>query len=293
MRGKKLNYKNNEEIYTYREHEVEPGIMVPLLHFNMLEELEQIIHGFTTREGGVSTGDCASMNLSFSREDEESAVKENYRRVALVLHTTPEQIVCSDQTHTTNVRRVTKADAGKGVVIPKDYRDVDGLITNEPGLMLATFYADCVPLYFVDPVQKAIGLSHSGWRGTVNRMGKVTIEAMAKEFGSRAEDLYCCIGPSICQDCYEVSADVAEEFKTAFPNHIEEILLQKSQEKYQLDLWKANEIVMLEAGVLPEHLAVTNLCTCCNPEELFSHRASKGKRGNLAAFLGIKADSIR
>ena len=282
--------KNDKQILIERMHEIEPGIQVPLLHFPLLEKCSFITHAFTTRMGGVSTGDCTSMNLSFTRGDDEAAVRENYRRIAAALGTDAKQFVCSDQTHTTNVRRATKADAGKGVVIPKDYTDVDGLITNEPGIVLSTFYADCVPLYFVDPVHRAIGLSHSGWRGTVNKMGQVTIEAMKREFGSRAADLYCAIGPSICQDCYEISRDVAEEFMKAFPEHVNDILLQKSEEKFQLDLWKANEIVMLKAGILPEHLAVTNICTCCNPTELFSHRASKGKRGNLAAFLMIKEE---
>ena len=282
--------KNDKQILIERMHEIEPGIQVPLLHFPLLEKCSFITHAFTTRMGGVSTGDCTSMNLSFTRGDDEAAVRENYRRIAAALGTDAKQFVCSDQTHTTNVRRVTKADAGKGVVIPKDYTDVDGLITNEPGIVLSTFYADCVPLYFVDPVHRAIGLSHSGWRGTVNKMGQVTIEAMKREFGSRAADLYCAIGPSICQDCYEISRDVAEKFMKAFPEHVNDILLQKSEEKFQLDLWKANEIVMLESGILPEHLAVTNICTCCNPTELFSHRASKGKRGNLAAFLMIKKE---
>ena len=282
--------KNDKQILIERMHEIELGIQVPLLHFPLLEKCSFITHAFTTRMGGVSTGDCTSMNLSFTRGDDEAAVRENYRRIAAALGTDAKQFVCSDQTHTTNVRRVTKADAGKGVVIPKDYTDVDGLITNEPGIVLSTFYADCVPLYFVDPVHRAIGLSHSGWRGTVNKMGQVTIEAMKREFGSRAADLYCAIGPSICQDCYEISRDVAEEFMKAFPEHVNDILIQKSEEKFQLDLWKANEIVMLESGVLPEHLAVTNICTCCNPTELFSHRASKGKRGNLAAFLMIKKE---
>ena len=282
--------KNDKQILIERMHEIEPGIQVPLLHFPLLEKCSFITHAFTTRMGGVSTGDCTSMNLSFTRGDDEAAVRENYRRIAAALGTDAKQFVCSDQTHTTNVRRVTKADAGKGVVIPKDYTDVDGLITNEPGIVLSTFYADCVPLYFVDPVHRAIGLSHSGWRGTVNKMGQVTIEAMKREFGSKPEELYCAIGPSICQDCYEISRDVAEEFMKAFPEHVNDILLQKSEEKFQLDLWKANEIVMLESGILPEHLAVTNICTCCNPTELFSHRASKGKRGNLAAFLMIKKE---
>ena len=300
-----MKKKNSREIFEYKIHTPEAGVELPLLHFKLLEELDMVGHCFTTREGGVSTGDCASMNLSFTRGDEEAAVMENYRRIAVIMGVSVNDFICSDQTHTTNVRRVTKADAGKGVIRSKDYTDVDGLITNEPGLVLSTFYADCVPLYFIDPIQKAIGLSHSGWRGTVGKIGKVTIEAMTKEFGSKPENLYCAIGPSICQDCYEVSRDVAEEFMQAFPAYVEEILLKKtvrdetaeieaircSEDKFQLDLWKANEIVLLEAGVLPEHLAVTNICTCCNPTKLFSHRASKGMRGNLAAFLMLKNET--
>jgi len=121
-------------------------------------------------------------------------------------------------------------------------------------------------------------------------MGKVTIEALNREYGSRPEDLYCAIGPSICQDCYEVSEDVALEFKKAFAGHENEILIDKGNGKYQLNLWKANEIVLLEAGVLPEHLAITDICTCCNPDLLFSHRASHGRRGNLGAFLCLKTN---
>ena len=280
--------KNDKQILIERVYEIGEEIEVPLLHFSLFEDLTGFVHAFTTRKGGVSMGDCSSMNLSFSRGDEEAAVRENYRRIAKALGVTKEQFVCSDQTHTTNIKRVTREDLGKGVTRPKDYTDVDGLITNEAGILLSTFYADCVPLYVIDPVKKAIGLSHSGWRGTVNKMGKVTIEAMQKAFGSKPEDLYCAIGPSICQDCYEVSKDVANAFLQAFPEHMDEILIQKSEEKFQLDLWKANELIFLEAGVLKEHLTVTNICTCCNPLELFSHRASHGKRGNLAAFLMIK-----
>lgn len=283
-----MKLKNNQQILEYREHTVEQGISVPLLHFRLLEEIEGIKHCFTTRGGGVSENEFSTMNFTTIRGDKEEAVLENYRRMAKVFGVETGQFVGTDQTHTTNVKKVTKADAGKGIIFPKDYKDIDGLITNEPGLVLSTFYADCVPLYFVDPVQKAIGLSHSGWRGTVQKMGQVTIEAMKKEYGSRPEDLYCAIGPSICQDCYEVSRDVAEAFMEAFAGRESEILWQKSEEKFQLDLWKANEIVLLEAGILPEHLAVTNLCTCCNPDILFSHRASKGKRGNLAAFLMLE-----
>ena len=228
------------------------------------------------------------MNLSFTRGDEEEAVRENYRRLASALDVDYDKFVFTDQTHTTNVRKVTAEDAGNGLTREREFHDTDGLITDVPGLVLSTFYADCVPLYFVDPVHCAIGLSHSGWRGTVNRMGKATIEAMRREYGSRPEELRCAIGPSICQDCYEVSGDVAMEFEQTFAGHEREIILAKENGKYQLDLWKANEIVLLDAGVLPEHLEITDICTCCNPDLLFSHRASHGKRGNLGAFLCLK-----
>ena len=200
-----------------------------------------------------------------------------------------EDMVLSKQTHTTNVRVVTAEDKGKGVMRERNYTDVDGMITNVPGICLVTSYADCVPLYFVDPVKKAIGLSHSGWRGTVNRMGEVTLQRMKEAFGTRPSDVWTAIGPSICQDCYEVSEDVAQEFISAFEGRADNRLLyRKKNGKYQLNLWRANEIVMEEAGILPENIHTTQLCTCCNPELLYSHRASKGKRGNLAAFLGLK-----
>ena len=261
---------------------------MPLLHFPLLEKTGIVKEGFTTRLGGVSEGIFSTMNLSFTRGDEEEAVRENYRRLASALDVDYDKFVFTDQTHTTNVRKVTAEDAGNGLTREREFHDTDGLITDVPGLVLSTFYADCVPLYFVDPVHRAIGLSHSGWRGTVNRMGKATIEAMRMEYGSRPEELRCAIGPSICQDCYEVSGDVAVEFEQAFAGHEREIILAKENGKYQLDLWKANEIVLLDAGVLPEHIEITDICTCCNPDLLFSHRASHGKRGNLGAFLCLK-----
>ena len=176
-------------------------------------------------------------------------------------------------------------EAGIGVVRPRPYTDVDGLVTNEKNVVLSTFYADCVPLFFVDTKNHAIGLSHSGWKGTVNRMGQKTLEVMKREFGTNPADVVAAIGPSICQDCYEISEDVAEKFKEQFPSHVNEILIDKKNGHYQLDLWRTNQIIMIEAGILEKNIAVTNICTCCNNSLLFSHRASHGKRGNLGAFM--------
>ncbi len=284
--------QHKQQVPTLWEPVLASGEGLPLLTYPSLLQFDFIKHCFTTREGGVSQGMFESLNLSFTRGDEESAVLENYRRVAEALEVSPDQIVCSDQTHTTNVRRVTKADCGSGVTRPKPYRDVDGLITNEPGVCLATFYADCVPLYFVDPVHRAIGLSHSGWRGTVHRMGQATLSAMKEAFGTNPKEVYAAIGPSICMDCYEVSLDVAMEFAQAFGTMEAPLMKEKepvnNERKFRLNLWEANRRVMLEAGILPEHLEITNLCTCCNPTALFSHRASHGKRGNLGAFLMLQ-----
>ena len=257
----------------------------PYLYYPLLEETGIVKHCFTTRLGGVSKGIFESLNLSFSRGDGPEAVKENFRRVAQAMGTEYGNFVFTDQTHTTNVRRVGKEDAGKGLTRERGYADVDGLITNEAGIVLSTFYADCVPLYFVDVKHRAIGLSHSGWRGTAGRMGMVTLNAMKAEFQTDPEDVICAIGPSICQRCYEVSEDVAMEFAEAFPESEKEILQDKGNGKYQLDLWRANEKVLLEAGVKESHIAVTNICTCCNSRLLFSHRATQGRRGNLGAFL--------
>lgn len=280
--------KSSEKILELKAMERKNGETVPIFTYPLLEKTGIVTHGFTTRFGGASEGIFSSMNLSFTRGDEKTAVEENYRRLSEALNVAYESFVFSDQTHTTNVIRVGKKDRGNGLIKERQFADVDGMITNETGVTLATFYADCVPLFFVDTKNHAIGLSHSGWRGTVGRMGKVTLEAMKKEFGTEEKDVFCAVGPSICQDCYEVSEDVAEAFRNEFSGNEDKILIKKENGKYQLDLWRANEIVLSEAGVKKEHLAVTNVCTCCNPNLLFSHRASKGKRGNLAAVLALK-----
>lgn len=265
---------------------------VLFLTFPSLEKTRLVSHAFSTRVGGVGKGDYATMNFSFTRGDVREDVLENYNRMANALSVEREKMVLSYQTHTTNIRTVTAQDGGKGILTERDYRDVDGLITNVPGMTLVTFYADCVPLYFLDPIHQAIGLSHSGWRGTVNRMGQVTLDAMNQEYGSKPEDMIACIGPSICMDCYEIGEEVAIEFEQAFDeNYHKDILFNKGNGKYQLDLWKANEIILREAGIPKDNITVTDVCTCCNPELLFSHRKHGERRGNLCAFLSLKASN--
>ena len=279
------------------------GEVLEYLAFSKLHEIDLVTHMFSTRVGGVSKEEFSTLNFSYVRGDDEMAVTENYRRVSEVMGGNLCDFVTTHQTHTTNIRIVTREDAGKGVVCPRDYSDTDGLITAEKGLILSCFSADCVPLLFVDKAKKVIGVAHSGWRGTVNAMGACMVKRMQEEFGCRPKDILVGIGPSICQDCYEVSVEVANQFKEGFWSGADiagfcaeaygkgvypskDILLPGKEEgKYQLDLWLANIAVLRSVGIPLENISVTDICTCCNAPYLFSHRATGGKRGNLGAFL--------
>lgn len=261
--------------------------VLPLLKFRRLEALEIVNHCFTTRLGGVSEGIYSSLNLGLERGDDEKNTLINFERVAASMGVNKEKFVFSAQTHTTNVRVITQEDAGNGMTRKNEFADVDGMITNVPGIVLVTFYADCVPLYFVDPVNKAIGLSHAGWKGTVHDMAGVTVRKLTETYGTKPEDLVVAIGPSICKECYEIGNDVAREYIDEFKDDKKKILVEKPKEKYMLDLWRANKIKLKKAGVKKENIVTTNICTCCNSAVMFSHRESGGKRGNLGAFLSL------
>ena len=268
---------------------------VHYLVFPKIEELEIVDHLFSTRLGGVSKGYFSEMNLSYTRGDEKEAVDENYRRISDVLgHGRKlDDFVCTFQTHTVNVMKVTEEDRGKGPAKLRDYTDIDGLITNIPGIILSTFHADCPPVFFIDPVKKAIGLSHSGWKGTKGEIAARTIEAMTKEYGTDPKDLICAVGPSICGECYEIGADVAEEFSENYTKEElenEKIIVPYPNDKFRLYLWNAIRYTLKKSGVKPENILVTDICTRCNPDLLFSHRVHKDNRGNLCAFLSLKDD---
>ena len=281
---------------SYRKKDEENPILlnqegeVPYFYYPLLENTGMVRHGFSTRLGGVSSGEFESMNFNTTRGDSLDHVEENFRRFCGAIGCDWDLAVMSHQTHTVNVEKVTADMVTKGRSFweKKPFTHVDGLVTDVPGAVLITSYADCVPLYFLDPVKKVIGLSHSGWRGTVERMGAVTVAKMQKEYGCDPADILACVGPSICQDCYEIGPEVAEEFYKAFTEEEAEQILAKNQAgRYQLDLWKANALILKGAGIRREHMAITNVCTCCNPDLLFSHRYTKGKRGNLSAFLSL------
>lgn len=262
---------------------------VPYFTSRRLDKIDFINHAFSTRLGGVSTKQYESMNLSYTVGDDDKKVRENFSIFGRAIRVLPENMVYAKQTHTTNVLKVTKDYLGMGVVRERNFDNIDGLITNEPGICLVTSYADCVPLYIVDIVNKAIGLAHSGWRGTVGDIAGKTIRQMTVEYGTNPKNLIVFIGPSICQECYEIGEDVAEHFAVKYGSKVfDKILYPKENGKFHLNLWQANMTNFLNAGVNENNISITDICTCHNPKLLFSHRASKGRRGGLCGFLMIK-----
>jgi len=264
---------------------------VGFIEYVSLNRFPWLLNAFSTRKGGVSSGQYATMNLSRTVGDSIENVNENFRLFGEAIGVDTDNMVMAEQKHTSCVIRVDGKNMGMGITRERDFHSVDGLVTDTEGLCLVTSFADCVPLYFVDPVHHAIGLTHSGWRGTVAKIGTKTIELMKKEFGTEPSELICCIGPCIGKECYEVSEEVALEFAKAYgPEEYERICSPKPDKegKYLLDLPRANFEQFIDMGVREENISLPDLCTCCNHDLLHSHRASGGKRGGMCAFLMIR-----
>lgn len=256
------------------------------IKFPKLDKLDCVKHIFSTKLGGVSDGDFATMNLSFNRGDKRENVLKNYEILCDAEGINKDGLVLSHQTHTNNVLAVDESHKGTGIFKPS-FQDIDGLITNKPGVALVTQYADCTPLLFCDPIKRVVATSHAGWRGTTKLIGKVTVEKMTELYGCQPKNIIAGIGPSILDCCYEVDSPVYNEFaKISFINP-DDIFAPKSEGKYMLNLVKANYLILLNAGLNPENIDCSDICTCCNADHLHSHRATAGKRGNLAAIIEL------
>ena len=256
------------------------------IQFPRLAACGAVKHFFSTRMGGVSNSIYGSMNLSFNRGDSRENVLENYKILCGAVGIDINKLVLTHQTHTANVRAVTEEDCGTGI-FKEPFSDVDGLITDRPGVALVTQYADCTPLVFCDPVRRVAATSHAGWRGTVQEIGAATVKKMIDEFGCRAENIIAGIGPCIGKCCYEVDDPVINGFKKLDYINISDIAEEKSGGKYMLDLVTANKLILIHAGIDPNNIDASDICTCCNSRELHSHRASPLKRGNLAAIIAL------
>lgn len=255
----------------------------------VFDKVNWLNHGISTRLGGVSEGFCASMNLAYNGFDDEAKVSRNYEILAQAAGFDVNRIVRPKQVHGTNIVKIAESHVFKSYKDPiADYQETDGLITNLPGVTLCSYSADCAIIQICDPVNKAIGQCHSGWRGTKDRISAKLITMMTENYGSNPANLLVSVSPSICQECFEVEWDMIKEARIGFrPEEYDKIYYKKNEVKYQFNLWEANRIVLMDAGVRDSNIFLPNLCTKCNPETMFSHRNSGLKRGTLMSFMCI------
>lgn len=257
------------------------------LIFNQWETNKELIHCFTTRLGGASTGYLTSLNLGFNRGDNKDHVIENYQRVCDALNVNLGSLVLSTQIHETNIVKVKSEDIGNGILHSSKWESADGMYTRERNITLVTHYADCVPLLFYAPRHSIIGMAHAGWRGTVKEIAKKLVTIWGEAEAVPAADIQVAIGPSIGPCCFEVDGDVAHEFISEFG---EKSFIKNSgtSQKYHINLWEANKQILISAGVKEENIAIAGVCTSCHDDLYFSHRKSNGKRGTLGAFMALK-----
>lgn len=245
---------------------------------------EGAVHCFSTRFGGVSEGALASLNLGVHRGDRPANVWENYRRLGAAVGFNAKNTVFTKQVHSDIVQRVGRQDCGRGLVFPVEEAR-DGLVTDEPGVALTIFSADCTPVLLFDPVARAIGAAHAGWRGTAAGIAARTVEAMCREFGCRPENLRAAIGPCISQCCFETDSDVPEAMLAALGAEAQSAI-RPAGEKYYVDLKQLNALWLRRAGVT--EIDISCDCTACQPQRFWSHRRVGNQRGSLAAVIMLR-----
>ena len=244
-------------------------------------------HCFSTRFGGVSEGALASLNLGVHRGDKPANVLENYRRLSEAVGFDPKRTVFTKQIHSDIIERVGVSDCGRGLIVPVE-NGCDGLVTNEPEVVLTVFSADCTPVLLYDPVAKAVGAVHAGWRGTAAAIVEKAVERMAAEFGSKPENIRAAIGPCISQCCFETDRDVPEAMLNAFGDAAKEAIRETGR-KYSVNLKALNVLALTRAGV--RQIDIATECTACEPNRFWSHRRVGNARGSLAAMILLRGDA--
>ncbi len=253
---------------------------------SQLEALPGLAHGFSTRLGGVSTGIFQSLNLAPNRGDDPANVGENFRRFCAAVGVDRGKMVFSSQVHGDVVRLCTSADAGRGLDRDRSY-EADGLITDVPGLPLVVFTADCVPVLLCDPIRAVVAAVHAGWRGTALGIVERAVEKMVTVYGCKAEDIRAAVGPSIGKCCFETDPDVPNAMTEAIGSAALPFIQAGEDGKFHVDLKGINARRLERAGVLPGHIDVSAECTACLPNKYWSHRATHGQRGSMAAVIAL------
>lgn len=247
----------------------------------------ELIHGFTTRFGGVSTNEYTSLNLNYNKNDYPNNVRKNFEILGKKLGVGLDKMVLSHQVHDKNILHVNKSHGGMGIIRKRDYSNIDALVTDEANLLLITHYADCVPLYFYDPVKKVIALVHSGWKGTLLNIGVETLKELKGIYGCNMSDVHVAFGPHIQSCCFEVDSDVADMFHKTF-SCAKRFTCLKENNKWHIDLKRIIMYNLLENGILESNVSGCQICTKCYKDVFFSHRGSKGITGTGTAFLMIR-----
>ena len=244
-------------------------------------------HGFATRIGGVSVlPHTASLNLAFGRGDGEETVLQNVELLAEAVGFDSKRLVSVPQIHSDRIFTVTEDMCGEGVV-KKALREGDGYVISQKGLFAAIKTADCVPVLLYDPEKEVCAAVHAGWRGTFSRIAEKAVEKMT-DLGCEPSSIRAAIGPAINGGCYEVGEDVAEAARAALGKKADLLCtVGKAEGKYLCDLKTANRIILAEAGLAEEHIDVCELCTHCEAELFYSHRASHGLRGTMMSVIGM------
>lgn len=252
-----------------------------------LSVFPELVHGFTTRFGGVSKKEYATLNLNYNKNDDPANVRNNFEILGKKLGVESDNMVLSHQVHGKDILYVTKSHAGMGVIRERSYSNIDALVTDEPDLLLITHYADCVPLYFYDPVKQVIALAHSGWKGTLLNIGVETLKKLESLFGCNPSDIHVAFGPHIQPCCFEVDYDVAEIFHKTF-TCAKSFTFMKENNKWHIDLKRIIMYNLLKNGISEINVYGCQICTKCNKDIFFSHRGSNGITGTGAAFLMIR-----
>lgn len=272
--------------------------MPVLLELEPWRGYREITAGFTGRQGGAGKPPYDSFNCAFHVGDNPEDVLSNREKLAESLGFSLDAWTCGEQTHGKHIAVVTEADRGRGSLTRASaFQSTDGLLTNVPGVLLTSFYADCVPLYFYDPVEHVAGLAHAGWKGTVAEIAGAMVSKMAEVYGSKPQHILAAIGPSIGGCCYEVDDYVMkhvlqlEETLALASSGSEQDIYSKSlsdDSKSMLNLKELNQRIMIKAGILPTHIECTTWCTSCNTDLFFSYRKEQGITGRMTSWIGIK-----
>ena len=243
-------------------------------------------HGFSTRRGGVSPAPWDTLNLGPGRGDAPENVEENYRRFCAAIGTNRKRPVLAEQVHETTVRPVTEEDAGKGLWKPKDYT-ADALVTDLPDTPLTVFSADCGVILLHDPQARCVGAVHAGWRGCAAGIVEKTVHELERLYGARADRIVAAVGPCIGQCCFETDGDVPQAMTDALGADAQPYLERRGA-KWHVDLAGLNRQWLLRAGVRPEQIDVSGLCTFCRPDLFWSYRRVGGQRGAQVAMIALR-----